>query len=316
MSIIKYALFAMFLIFIVSPGRPEEKNWQYYHAKGVVEYKAGMYDFALDNLERSLELNPADYEAANIRAEIYILKNKKEDAIDYFNRSLNINIKQPDILCKTGILLEFYLQYEKAFNNYLKAVEADPAHINGHLNLIRMYARKNDLVNAERHFKICYELGKNEGDKYYLLASAAEAANPADAEKLYKTAIEKNPAMIEAYFKLADIYRRFNDTDSAVSYIKKITEISPYNDRAYIHLGHLYMIKAFTGIPRKTITVKQRKFFLDKARVNFEEAIRLKPANIEFYSDIADIYSYLGDEIRAIEFRQKTGAPDKNVNSQ
>ncbi len=308
MSMIKYSLLPILFIFILHSALSPARTWQYYHKKGVVEYKEEMYDFALENLERSLELNPSDFEAANIMAEIYILKNKKEEAIVYFNRSLDINIKQPDILCKTGILLEFYLQYDSAFNNYSRAVEADPGHVNGHLNLIRMYTRKNDRANAEKHFKICYGLGKEEGDKYFKAALEAEAAQSGDAEKLFKIAIEKNPAMTDAYFRLSDIYRRKNDADSALSYIKKIIEITPFNDRAHIHLGHLYMLKAFSGIPGKTRYIRHRKFFLEKARAGFEEALRLKPANTELYSHLADISDYLGEELRALDLRKKISA--------
>ncbi|MCU0821059.1 MAG: tetratricopeptide repeat protein [Spirochaetes bacterium] len=314
MSNIKYRLFAVFFIFTVSTTLFAGKTWQYYHRKGVAEYNAEMYDFALENFERSLEINPSDFEAANIIAEIYLIKNKKEEAIRSFGRSLSINNNQPEILCESGTLLEFYLEYNKAFNNYLKAVDVDPDHITGHLNLIRMYTRKKDRANADKHFKICYNLGKEEGDKYYKLASGAESENIEESEKLYKIAIEKNPAMTEAYFKVADIYRRKNDLDSAINYVKMITEITPYNDRAYLHLGHLYMAKSFTGTPLKTRNVRQRKFFLDKAKASFKEALRLNPSNIEVNSFIADIYSYLGDELREIEFRQKA-VEDKNIHS-
>jgi tetratricopeptide (TPR) repeat protein len=132
--------------------------------------------------------------------------------------------------------------------------------------------------------------------------------NEEKAIKLFITAIEKNPAMIEAYFKLADIYRRKNDLDSAISNIKKITEISAYNEKAYLYSGHIYLAKALAGVPVKTRNIKQRKFLLGKSKANFEEALRLNPKNIELNSYIADIYSYLGEDDKSMETREKAGS--------
>ena len=147
MSIIKFS-FLCICIFIFNSAGISRTAWEYYYKKGVIEYKADMYTFAIDNLIKALDRNPSLYKAQNIIAEIYIKLDRKEEAIKHYRMSLNINDNQPDIHCKIGKLYEFYLEYSLSHHHYSRAVNIDPSHLKGHYNLVRYYVKKNNKDSA------------------------------------------------------------------------------------------------------------------------------------------------------------------------
>ncbi len=303
-SIIKFSLLIILYLFIFY-GTGISKTWQYYYKKGVVEYHAEIYDYAVDNLLRALEINPGLYKAANVIAEIYEMQKNREEAIDYYNISLKINNKQPDIHCRIGELLEFFLKDDLSFSHYKGAVKIDPSHLKGHYNLVRLFNKKGDMAGAFKHFNICYDLGKLEGEKNFELASSEEYENDDKAIELYSAAIEKNPVYIKAYFRLSEIYRRRNDYKNAILYLEKITELKPDNEKAYVYLGHLYYTYGLSWIPTKTRDTMKRRYILSRARANLEEAVRLNPGNPEACYLLSDVYIYLGEDDKAMDVQER-----------
>ncbi len=303
---IKNGLLSIILIFSICQAVTAMKSWQYYYKKGVIEYNVQMYDFAIENLERVLELNPKKYGAANIMADIYFMRNDKYKAMKYWGISLKINDRQPDIHYRVGKLQEYYCQYEISFSHFKKAIKADPLFRLGHYYLTRHYIRTKDYKNAKKHFNICYKLGKLMSEKIFTNAILVESEDDDKAIDLYKSALDENPVFTEAYFRLSEIYRRKNDIDNAISNLEKITEIQHDNERAYIYLGHLYYNKASSSHPVNKKDIYKRLYLLKKALDNFDGAIGLNPANKNLNLYVSDIYSKLGQEELSLIFQKES----------
>ncbi len=291
------------IISLAGIGNAECAGWEYYYRKGSIQFKAEMYPAALENLERALDLNPSLYDAANTMAHILITLNKKREALDYLDRSLAIKPDQADIHVTAGEIRDFFGYHEAAFAHYTSAVRVDPSHIGAHFNLVRWYVERKDTVNADRHFAAAYELGREDGERFHALALEEERkGNNAGAAVLYKKAIGKNPACLEAYFALAELYRRTLHPDDAIAILESIKKIRPDNEKAHVYLGHLYYVKRHA---------RNRKYILTQAIRNFERAREINPANPETLYGLSEVYHHMGERDRADELREAAMALEK-----
>lgn len=281
------------------------KSWEYYYKHAISDYTVGNYDSAIEYFEKAHKRNPGLYEAVNKIADIYLLKNKKAEAIDYLVKSLEINASQPDIHCMLGELYEFYLQKKEALYHYEKAVKIDPAHKKAHYDLVKYYIKEDDPTKAAEYFNTCYNLGKIEGEKYY--RQGIEEAGKKHfniALELFDEAIKENPVMTDAYFEASEIYRQNKNYSNAIKYLEKIKEIKPDYKNLYNYLGHLYLNEAmnFSGNSNK---VKIRMMLLSKSSENFKTAIEKNPNDSELYYLLVRVYTYMGDDEKAYDIMRK-----------
>ncbi len=272
-------------------------DWKYYYEKGMIQFRAEMYMFAMENFSKALDRNPVLFDAANRIADIHIISNRKREALEFYTLSLKINDRQADIHNQAGELDEFFGYYEKAFSHYNASVGVDPQYLKARLNIVRNLVRKKEYALADEQFRICYEKGKAEGDNYFKAAVDEERrGRTKEAVNLYLTALEKNPVMIETLFSLAEISRRGNDLDGAIRYLEKIKEIKPDYEKAYVYLGHIYFSRRY---------VKDRKYILNLAVRNFEKAAELNPGNTETLTILSEVYRFMGNDVKADELLKK-----------
>jgi len=294
-SMINYALAA--IISLAATNGAFAAGWEYYYHKGTIQFEGGLNRSATENLERSLELNPALYDAANKIAAILIAGNKKRRALDYLERSLEIKPDQAEIHVSTGDIRDFFGYREKAFEHYQSAVRADPSNVEAHFRLVRYYAERRDTANADRHFAAAYAIGGRDAER--ILSEALEEErrnNAAGALALYKRALGKNPAFLEAYFRLAELHRRLGRSDEAISALEEVKRIRPDNEKAHVYLGHLYYAARYGS---------RRKYLITQAIRNFERALEINPSNPETLFGLSEAYRLMGDRDRADELRER-----------
>ncbi|MCU0845977.1 MAG: tetratricopeptide repeat protein [Spirochaetes bacterium] len=282
-------------------------GWEYYYRRGTIQFESEMYPAAMENLERALELNPSLYDAANKMARILIVLNKKRQALDYLDRSLAVKTDQADVQLIAGEIRDFFGYRQAAFAHYTSAVSIDPSYVRAHLGLVRWYIERKDTASADRHFAAAYAVGREAGER--ILARALEDEQKGDnarATAMYKEAIEKNPAYIEAYFGLAELYRRAARPDDAIATLEEIKKIRPDNEKAHVYLGHLYFVKRYA---------RNRKHILKQAIRNFERAREINPANPETLYGLSEVYLHMGDRDRADEMREAAIALEKKRDS-
>jgi len=294
-SMINYALAA--IISLAATNGAFAAGWEYYYHKGTIQFEGGLNRSATENLERSLELNPALYDAANKIAAILIAGNKKRRALDYLERSLEIKPDQAEIHVSAGDIRDFFGYREKAFEHYQSAVRADPSNVEAHFRLVRYYAERRDTANADRHFAAAYAIGGRDAER--ILSEALEEErrnNAAGALALYKRALGKNPAFLEAYFRLAELHRRLGRSDEAISALEEVKRIRPDNEKAHVYLGHLYYAARYGS---------RRKYLITQAIRNFERALEINPSNPETLFGLSEAYRLMGDRDRADELRER-----------
>jgi tetratricopeptide (TPR) repeat protein len=274
-----------------------QHTWEFYFEKGRTQYRLEIFDAAIFNMIRCLDMNPRCYEAANILAGIYDKKNNKSQAINYYKQSLAINDRQADIHYTLGGLYEFFDEHDLAFRQFTRAVEIDPLHVRAHCGLVRYYFKENDRAAADRHFEISYRQGMMKSGK--LLSKAIEAdkeGNDKKAIALYNQVIEEAPALVEAYMNLYEVRMRRKEYAAAAEVLERLKYVKPDHEKAYVLLGYVYFTQKLPG---------SRKLHLDRAVDNLKKAVELNPENCETYYSIAGIYNYMGKGAEAREWEKK-----------
>ena len=129
--------------------------------------------------------------------------------------------------------------------------------------------------------------------RIWLNKAYAESISPED---LFKKVIELNPKNDNAYIELGWTYRGQGKFSEAEDLYKKAIELNPKNDNAYAELGWIYCIQGK----------------LSEAEDLYKKAIELNPKNDNAYAELGLIY-YTQDKLnetenlfkKAIEFNPK-----------
>jgi Tfp pilus assembly protein PilF len=201
------------------------------------------YDEAIECYNKALEINPKYAEAWNNKGNAYFDMNKYDEAIECYNKALEINPKYAEAWYNKG-LISFNLQrYEESKEYIIKTIELteEPSVKVGALTLKGAILLKlKDFNNAKKVLEEATSIDPNFADAYYYKARVQmELKEYDDAIRLYKIAIDKDKNHIEAYNGLADAYARKDNIDEAKEQLKKAIRIKPDFTEAYINLAKL-----------------------------------------------------------------------------
>lgn len=132
-----------------------------------------------------------------------------------------------------------------------------------------------------------------------LYNQAIKTTNTAEAEKLYKAAIEKDPTFVDAYINLGALYFSNKDYDDAAKMFKEAADKDPKSADAFVNLGRVnYTLRRWA-----------------EAESAFNSAIALDPKNGDYYKELAKVYYRKGREdypqmVAALEKCHANGAGD------
>ena len=125
---------------------------------------------------------------------------------------------------------------------------------------------------------------KNAYDLYMRASTLDEdPATFAEAEALYKKAIELDPALAIAYTNLGNIRFRMNDENGAVELYKKALSLDDRQPEAHYNLGYVMLER---GRARQAVT-------------HFESAIQYDPRFADAHFNLAMAYEACGEKAKA-----------------
>ena len=214
-----------------------------------------------------------------------------EDAIKEFQKFLEKNPENAEVLCLMGVVFRQY-----GTNQLSKAVNTR----NGSRQLMNalnglMHASKIDTNN----YKIHYELAQtyDEMDKYHIFLPNNEKTTYALAIETYEKAIQLKPGYKEAYYSLGSIYHRKGKYELAAKNFEDVIKYDADNFSAYLQLADCY--------------AKQGKNKLAIETLN--EASRLEPQNANPFLLKGNIFWYQCEYLNAkIEYEKVLNLDSKN----
>jgi tetratricopeptide (TPR) repeat protein len=304
MIILSAATFFLTFIFDSRPGFAQH-SWEYYYEKGLIQYRAGMYDYSIFHMNQCLEANPDCFQAANVMAEIYRKKNNIFKSIYYYKLSIRINENQPDILNSTGELYESTGDRELAFRHFIRVTDFDKNHVKANCNLVRFFLKKNEAVSAGLHLQISNTQAlRRSGGALLNDISALKRGDLEKAALLYGMLIKECPCLPDAYMGLYDTRRLMHDYKGAADVLEQLKFVKPDHEKAYLLLGDLYFTQKLPG---------KRKLFLERAVSNLLKAIELNPDNYEACYALSVIYHHIRKDIEAKMYEDRARAIEKRV---
>ncbi|MFC1493104.1 tetratricopeptide repeat protein, partial [candidate division KSB1 bacterium] len=190
---------------------------------------------------------------------------------------------------RAGRIYENFNEYDRAEEEYLKALEKNPENRASHYSLGTIYSNKKDYEKARDQFLEVVKYDPENAIVRTDLGSVYLTLKDYDnAEEQFKEAIRIEPDHAPAHHNLASLYIIKNDPENAIAEYKKAIEVADqFQDvvGAHFNLGGLYLTQ-------KDYT---------KAKTEFEKVIELDPGNTNAYSNLGIIYEQLGDRRKAEE---------------
>jgi tetratricopeptide (TPR) repeat protein len=132
-----------------------------YLTRGDAYYEAGDYQQALDAYNRALELRPDDPDTLNNRGNALGKLERHEQALKDYNRALELEPHDPDTLSNHGAALANVGRHEDALKDFNRALELRPDHPDALYNRGLALHRAGHYENAIKDYNRALELTPN-----------------------------------------------------------------------------------------------------------------------------------------------------------
>jgi serine/threonine protein kinase/tetratricopeptide (TPR) repeat protein len=197
---------------------------------------------------------------------------------------------------------------DAAIENCQKAAERGTVIAAAHSCLGRVLAARGDYEKAAEEYRRAVEVEPASDDAHSGLAAAYEQlGRPADAEKAFKQAISVRPDYWATYNRLGLFYMRHARYEDAAGMYSQVVSLAPDSFTGYYNLGGVRILqgKYAEAIPllERSLSIRptadarsnlattyfqMRRY--PEAASNFEEAVKLDQKNYLFWGNLGDAY--------------------------
>jgi len=137
---------------------------------GGAYYGKGMYDEAVAELKKALEINPNDAHAHYNLGVAYSNKGMYDEEIAEYKKALEINPNYANAHCNLGAAYVEKGMYDEAIAEHKRAIEINPNDADAHYNLGGAYYGKGMYDEAIAESKKALEINPNYANAHYNLA--------------------------------------------------------------------------------------------------------------------------------------------------
>lgn len=183
----------------------------------------------------------SDYYALLDLAMIYKFSDDYRRAIAMLERSTHIK-EDSDVYSEIGWLYFHLSEYEKAVENFQKAVNLDHSNYNAFLGLASVYSQLRDFIKSEEYlYKYKQFRGDFAGVDYVFAWNYVNFSMYDKAKEYLIETLKKDPTFVEARFPLAQLYLKDGDYNNAWNQYYRILDYYPDHPVA------LSMVKLIEG---------------------------------------------------------------------
>ncbi len=163
-----------------------------------------------------------------------------EAAIDYYNKTIEIDPNSSDAYNNRGIAKERLGDLDGALEDYNKAIELDPDDTSAYNNCGNIKLNSGDLAGALWYYNHSIMLDSKNGTAYNNRGNIKyKVGELIEALRDYDKAIELHPEDDLAYRNRGDVKRDLRDLDGAVMDYDKAIELDPNDIDAYTNRGNV-----------------------------------------------------------------------------
>ena len=191
-----------------------------------------LFDYAQDEFKTAMELLPNNFEILFEYGNFLYSTSKNTEAEEYYLKALEI--EPENILALTFMALNKLIlnQLDEAKEYIMKAL-----HINHHHEYIQycagriMFARK-EYEDAKRYLIKAVEQNPDVETQNTLALTYYELGEYGQAVNIFNNLLSKFPENISVLRSLAQCYEKMDDSDKALEYLYKLTDIFPEDEEA------------------------------------------------------------------------------------
>jgi tetratricopeptide (TPR) repeat protein len=225
--------------------QPREIQYREYVHEARRASKVGEYNYAVQQIDRAIELFP-DYHEGYIHRAIIHTKGKHQfKAIEDYSRALDLDPQLPGVHYDLAQAFRRVNLKEQAIEEYEKAIELDPLMVRAYNNLGITYSELHQYDQAVANFRKVIEIDPNYLKGYNNLGAAlAESDRVEDAITVFRQAIERDSTYARSYRNLANAYISTAQIQPAIEALTHYLRLEPDDARAREDLEKLYIAAA------------------------------------------------------------------------
>jgi tetratricopeptide (TPR) repeat protein len=275
-------------------------------------------------ISKRIQADPDNASLYNQRAELYLQKQKPENALSDVNKAISIDSKNPKYLrtlsdvyfsmgktqqCRDALNkaldvdqddtssylklaeLEFYFKdYKKSFDYINKALAIDPGNARAFFIKGMAYKENGDTAKAVKNFQLAVENDQEYYHAYMQLGLLFTAKHNPLAVDYFNNALNCNPKSIETYYALGMYYQENEQYNKAIETYTTLLKIDPKYKFAHYNLGYIHLVYLQV---------------YDVAAKHFTDAINIDPNYAEAWYNLGYCHELLGDVMNAKANYQK-----------
>ncbi len=215
-------------------------------------------------------------------------KNNHKNAINFYNKALDLDQKNTEILNNIGKSQIAIKLYKDAIITFKKSLDIDNNNYDTFFNLGLIYFNIRDFEKSLKYYFDSIKLNKKIDKIHYNIGITLSAiGRNKDAKNSFLETLKLNPKHTKALNNLGLQYINDNKNDLALYYLKEAINLNPSYAKAYNNLGALYLQKkdfklalkyfekAF-GMDNELIIAGVQKHFLKRKFCDWTENEELK----------------------------------------
>lgn len=196
------------------------------------------YDDALSFLNLIIEKDPKNLSALSTMGDIKAFKGNFLEAIEIFDKIIQINPELFLIYNNKGFCLMRIHKYEESILSFQKAIQYKEDFSEAYNNLGLAFKKLGKSLEARKNFLSATKHKKNFFQAYNNLSTLAlEENNLEDAIKYANDSIQINQRNVEAYNNLGLIFKKKRDFENSLANFNKVLEINPNYQPALINIA-------------------------------------------------------------------------------
>ncbi len=268
-----------------------------YFSIGSLYVQEEKYGEAVDSFKQVLDRKPDETFAAINIARVYEKMGRFGEAGSFIRDYLGKGFEDPELTYLAGRMAFLLKEYDAAVPYLEKCLSARTELAGTRDILAAIDIARNDFVRAEENLRLALEANPRLANAHYKLGWIAEKqGRPEDAEAEYLKEIDITPKHFKALYNLARIYQATGRLDRERETLEKCLEADPKFPLTYFYLARL--------------DLERGERYADAIEL-VRKGLDLKPAPAELplgYSLLAELYKRAGDEARAREYAEKARA--------
>ena len=203
-------------------------------------YSNSQFQDTIDNVKVLIKNYPGEPLLYNILGASYKAINQPSNAVESFEKALDIKPEYDEVLFNLGVIFQEHGQTDSAITSYKKAIQINNAYYTAHNNLGLILLDRGQLHSAIDHFEWATSFKPNFSEAHNNLGSTLLALGEINAAlESYKKALEIKPDFAQALNNQAIGLLRLGQNDAAVNSLEKAITYKPDYASAYHNLSGL-----------------------------------------------------------------------------